>query len=84
MELGNSEAIKHAVSHSQTVSCLSRAVIAEQLESGRLTTLQLQGMSSIVRPLYLIRHKQKHLSRSLKVFLEVEQQVKQYNYSPSA
>ncbi len=84
MELGNSEAIKHAVSHSQTVSCLSRAVIAEQLESGRLSTLQLQGMNSIVRPLYLIRHKQKHLSRSLKVFLEVEQQVKQYNYNPSA
>jgi DNA-binding transcriptional LysR family regulator len=84
MELGNSEAIKHAVSHSQTVSCLSQAVIAEQLESGRLATLQLQGMANIVRPLYLIRHKQKHLSHSLKVFLEVEQSVTQTTYSPRA
>lgn len=42
MELGNSEAIKHAVSHSLTVSCLSSVVISEQLDSGRLATLQLK------------------------------------------
>ena len=75
MELGNSEAIKHAVSHSLTVSCLSSVVISEQLDSGRLATLQLKDMDRMMRPLYLIRHKQKHISRSLKVFLEVEQQV---------
>ncbi|VFS77716.1 putative DNA-binding transcriptional regulator [Kluyvera cryocrescens] len=32
MELGNSEAIKHAVRHDLGISCLSRRVIAEQLE----------------------------------------------------
>ncbi|SSN10414.1 LysR family transcriptional regulator YeiE [Klebsiella pneumoniae] len=31
MELGNSEAIKHAVRHGLGISCLSRRVIAEQL-----------------------------------------------------
>jgi Transcriptional regulator len=75
MELGNSEAIKHAVSHSQTVSCLSKVVIEEQLETGRVAALQLEGMERMMRPLYLIRHKQKHLSRSLSVFLEVERRV---------
>ena len=75
MELGNSEAIKHAVSHSQTVSCLSKVVIAEQLETGRIATLQLEGVPQMKRQLYLIRHKQKHLSRSLQVFLDVEQKV---------
>ncbi|MBB6054180.1 LysR family transcriptional regulator [Tolumonas osonensis] len=75
MELGNSEAIKHAVSHSQTVSCLSKVVIEEQLESGRVALLQLENMERMMRPLYLIRHKQKHQSRSLQVFLDVEQQI---------
>lgn len=36
MELGNSEAIKHAVRHGLGISCLSRRVIAEQLASGTL------------------------------------------------
>ena len=36
MELGNSEAIKHAVRHGLGISCLSRRVIAEQLETGSL------------------------------------------------
>lgn len=34
MELGNSEAIKHAVRHGLGISCLSRRVIAEQLQAG--------------------------------------------------
>lgn len=72
MELGNSEAIKHAVSHSQTVSCLSKSVIEEQLESGRLATIQLDLSPLMQRPLFVIRHKQKHLSRSLEVFLKTE------------
>jgi DNA-binding transcriptional LysR family regulator len=39
MELGNSEAIKHAVRHGLGISCLSRRVIAEQLEVGSLVEL---------------------------------------------
>lgn len=39
MELGNSEAIKHAVRHGIGISCLSRRVVAEQLASGALVEL---------------------------------------------
>ncbi len=41
MELGNSEAIKHAVRHGLGISCLSRRVIAEQLASGTLAELKV-------------------------------------------
>ncbi len=36
MELGNSEAIKHAVRHGLGISCLSRRVIEDQLQAGTL------------------------------------------------
>lgn len=76
MELGNSEAIKHAVCHSQTVSCLSRSVIQEQLDSGKLAVIELEHSPRMQRPLYLIRHKQKHLSRSMQIFLNTEQELR--------
>ena len=37
MELGNSEAIKHAVRHGLGISCLSRRVIEDQLQAGTLS-----------------------------------------------
>ena len=68
MELGNSEAIKHAVRHGLGISCLSRRVIAEQLESGKLVevTVPLPGLN---RTLWRIHHRQKHLSNALQRFL---------------
>lgn len=78
MELGNSEAIKHAIHYSQAISCLSIAVIADQLESGRLALIHLNRIPLIQRPLYLIRHKQKHISKNLSMFLaecKITQQV---------
>ncbi|UGS39765.1 DNA-binding transcriptional regulator YeiE [Pseudocitrobacter corydidari] len=68
MELGNSEAIKHAVRHGLGISCLSRRVIAEQLESGKLVevTVPLPGLN---RTLWRIHHRQKHLSNALLRFL---------------
>ncbi|MER1975360.1 DNA-binding transcriptional regulator YeiE [Pseudocitrobacter faecalis] len=68
MELGNSEAIKHAVRHGLGISCLSRRVIAEQLESGKLVevTVPLPGLN---RMLWRIHHRQKHLSNALQRFL---------------
>lgn len=68
MELGNSEAIKHAVRHGLGISCLSRRVITEQLESGKLVevTVPLPGLN---RTLWRIHHRQKHLSNALQRFL---------------
>lgn len=68
MELGNSEAIKHAVRYGIGISCLSRRVIAEQLNSGVLVELNIP-LPPLVRTLYLIHHRQKHLSKALQRFL---------------
>lgn len=69
MELGNSEAIKHAVRHDLGISCLSRRVIAEQLESGTLVEIPVPLPNKLVRTLWRIHHRQKHLSNSLQRFL---------------
>ncbi|MGR4049923.1 DNA-binding transcriptional regulator YeiE [Kosakonia cowanii] len=68
MELGNSEAIKHAVRHGLGISCLSRRVIAEQLETGSLVEIPLP-LPRLVRTLWRIHHRQKHLSSSLTRFI---------------
>lgn len=69
MELGNSEAIKHAVRHGLGISCLSRRVIAEQLESGSLVEVSVP-LPRLVRTLYRIHHRQKHISNALQRFLK--------------
>ncbi len=68
MELGNSEAIKHAVRHGIGISCLSRRVIAEQLSGGALVEIHVPQVP-LVRKLYLIHHRQKHISNALARFL---------------
>ncbi|HEJ9056542.1 TPA: LysR family transcriptional regulator [Serratia fonticola] len=68
MELGNSEAIKHAVRHGIGISCLSRRVVEEQLVSGALVELSIP-LPPLMRTLYLIHHRQKHISNALQRFL---------------
>ena len=67
MELGNSEAIKHAVRHGMGISCLSRRVIADLLEAGTLTEVPVP-LPRLTRTLYRIHHRQKHLSKALSRF----------------
>ena len=57
LELGNSEAIKHAVRHGMGISCLSRRVIAEQLETGSLVEVPIP-LPKLSRTLYRIHHRQ--------------------------
>ncbi|TGC95020.1 LysR family transcriptional regulator [Salmonella enterica subsp. enterica serovar Wilhelmsburg] len=68
MELGNSEAIKHAVRHGLGISCLSRRVIAEQLQAGSLGEVAVP-LPRLVRTLWRVHHRQKHLSNALQRFL---------------
>ncbi|MEX0446829.1 DNA-binding transcriptional regulator YeiE [Xenorhabdus sp. SGI246] len=68
MELGNSEAIKHAVQYGMGISCLSRRVIREQLQNGTLIELIIPGLQ-LYRTLYLIYHRQKHMSNALQKLL---------------
>ncbi|MFP1798778.1 DNA-binding transcriptional regulator YeiE [Lonsdalea quercina] len=69
MELGNSEAIKHAVRYGMGISCLSRHVIADQLASGALVELEVP-LHNLNRTLYMVHHRQKHLSNVLCRFLD--------------
>lgn len=68
MELGNSEAIKHAVRHGLGISCLSRRVIAEQLQAGTLSEVPVP-LPRLVRTLWRVHHRQKHISNSITRFL---------------
>ncbi|ELA5461028.1 DNA-binding transcriptional regulator YeiE [Salmonella enterica] len=68
MELGNSEAIKHAVRHGLGISCLSRRVIAEQLQAGTLGEVAVP-LPRLVRTLWRVHHRQKHLYNALQRFL---------------
>lgn len=68
MELGNSEAIKHAVRFGRGISCLSRRVIDEQLHNRLLAEVRVSGLT-LTRTLFRIYHRQKHISNALNTFL---------------
>ncbi len=70
MELGNSEAIKHAVRHGLGISCLSRRVIEDQLQAGTLSEVAVP-LPRLMRTLWRIHHRQKHLSNALRRFLTI-------------
>ena len=76
MELGNSEAIKHAVRHGLGISCLSRRVIAAQLQAGTLSEVPVP-LPRLVRTLWRVHHRQKHISNSITRFLHYSDQVEQ-------
>jgi DNA-binding transcriptional LysR family regulator len=67
-EFGNSEAIKHATAAGLGVSCLSHAVVADFLQSGRLIELRT-SLPRLHRHFYLIHSKHKILSLRLMQFL---------------
>lgn len=68
MELGHSEAIKNAVLADIGISCLSEVVLENYIASGLLKVVNT-NLNPIVRNLYIIMHKDKYLSDSLKHFL---------------
>jgi len=67
-EFGNSEAIKHATAAGLGIGCLSHAVVADFLQSGRLLELQT-SLPKLRRHFYLIHSKHKILSLRLMQFL---------------
>jgi DNA-binding transcriptional LysR family regulator len=67
MELGHSEAIKHAVLHNLGISCLSRRVLEDNLKTGRLKALSTPELD-LGRQLFVITHREKHLTPLLKAF----------------
>jgi DNA-binding transcriptional LysR family regulator len=66
MELGDSEAIKHAVAAGLGVSCLPLRVVAGELARGELAVLALP---TLTRSLYRVMHRDKVLTRGMSQFL---------------
>lgn len=69
LELGNAEAVKRAVMSGFGVSCLSLHVVGDALAHGSLVALR-EGLPSLVRPLHLVLHKDKYLTRGLRAFTD--------------
>jgi DNA-binding transcriptional LysR family regulator len=68
-EFSNAEAIKHAAAAGLGLACLSRLVVRDMLESGRLVQLQT-ALPSLDRHFYLIQNKHKVLSARLGHFMQ--------------
>ena len=67
LELGDSEAIRRALLSGYGVSCLSRHVVADDLERGRLVTVKAK-LPAIRRSLSIVQHQSKAPTRGLSAF----------------
>jgi DNA-binding transcriptional LysR family regulator len=68
LELGNSEAIKHAAAAGLGVACLSRLVVQDSLDSGQLIAVAT-SLPMLKRHFYLLTAKQKIISAKLAALL---------------
>ncbi|MGC4028033.1 MAG: LysR family transcriptional regulator [Steroidobacteraceae bacterium] len=68
-EFSNSEAIKHAAEAGLGLACLSRLVVADLVQVGRLVELQT-ALPRLQRHFYLVHHRNKLLSARLESFLQ--------------
>lgn len=82
-ELSNSEAIKHCAAEGFGLACLSRAVVADLLQMGKLVELST-NLPPLSRNLYIIRNKFKVISPWNQGFLEHCRSIAQFRKSGSA
>lgn len=68
-EFSNSEAIKHAAAAGLGLACLSRLVVVDLLEAGKLVELQTT-LPRLQRHFYLVYRKNKLLSARLEFFMQ--------------
>lgn len=68
-EFSNSEAIKHAAAAGLGVACLSRVVVADMMEIGKLVELDTT-LPLLQRHFYLVHRKHKVLSARLSYFMQ--------------
>lgn len=68
IEMGSSEAIKHAAAAGLGVACLSRWVVADMLDAGQLQNLQTT-LPKMTRQCYVVVHQSKQHTPSLVRFL---------------
>lgn len=70
LELQHTEAIKRAVEAQLGVGCLSLITLEDEFKRGNLVRLNTPGIN-LNRQLYLILHKQKHLSAGIQSWLNL-------------
>jgi DNA-binding transcriptional LysR family regulator len=75
IEFGNPEAIKRAAASGLGITCLSRCVVADLLESGELVAPPTE-LPHLVRRFYLVMHGQKKRTRGLDLLIRYLEGVK--------
>jgi DNA-binding transcriptional LysR family regulator len=70
IELGSSEAIKHAAAEGVGVACLSSWVVAELIETGRLSRISTT-LPRMLRQCYLVVHRDKQSTAALLGFIDL-------------
>jgi DNA-binding transcriptional LysR family regulator len=69
LQVGSNAAIKDAVRRGLGVSFVSRSVVARELSSGELKTVQVRGLV-LTRYLYVVYHRRRPLSPAASAFLQ--------------
>jgi DNA-binding transcriptional LysR family regulator len=69
LQIGSSEGLKRAALEGGGVGWISEVCVAEELRSGRLVELKISRFS-LERPLYSLKLRGRHLSRSALTFLQ--------------
>jgi DNA-binding transcriptional LysR family regulator len=69
IELGSSEAIKHAAAAGIGIACLSRWVVADLVQAGRLREVATT-LPAITRQCYWVVHGDKHRTAALRLFID--------------
>ncbi len=69
VEFSNNEAIKRAVAMEAGIALISQEVVREEIRRGELKAIPLSD-SSIFRKFYIIRHKDKYISKLLQRLLD--------------
>lgn len=78
LELNNSEAIKRIVQQGNTISCLSRLAVQNELDSGDLTSLKVPFLD-LTRAFHLLIHRRKYRSSLINEFVNhCHQRVRYY------
>ncbi|MEC5213065.1 DNA-binding transcriptional LysR family regulator [Polaromonas sp. CG_9.5] len=72
IELGSSEAIKHAAAEGLGAACLSRLVVADLLASARLSQVNTT-LPRMLRQCYLVVHRDKQPTAALEAFMTLAQ-----------
>jgi DNA-binding transcriptional LysR family regulator len=75
IEFGNSEAIKRAAASGLGITCLSRCVVADLLQSGELVAPPTE-LPQLTRRFYLVVHEHKKRTRGLDLLIRYLERIK--------